>query len=467
MIRTIRHPLLLGAALALSSGLSAAEYRAGAAQVRITPQVGTPLAGYYSERAMDGIHDDLYAKSLVIQSGGVTIAIVACDLLHIPVEIIRDARAAITAATGIPASHILISATHTHTGPDLRGGLAETSQPSPGRILAQQYVKSLPGLLAQSVQDAQRKLRPARLQFGAGREETISFNRRFFMLDGTVGWNPGKRNPKIVRPAGPIDPEVPVIFAESVEGAPIATLVNFALHLDTVGGTSASADYPLTLSSILQGVKGPEMTTLFTLGTAGNINHIDVSRSTPQKGDKEAARIGTVLAAEVLKTYTRMTEVPAAEIRVASRIVPLPAVKLTDADLAWARSIESEYGKPGQAPFYDLVRAFKILELGKRNGQPIDAEVQVLTVGTTLAFVGLPGEIFVELGTAIKQASPFAQTAVISLANGAIGYVPDRKAYAQGAYEVVSARPEEGSGELLVNAAVDLVNELFKQAAAK
>ena len=90
----------------------------------------------------------------------------------------------------------------------------------------------------------------------------------------------------------------------------------------------------------------------------------------------------------------------------------------------------------------------------------------MLTLGGTLAFVGLPGEIFVELGTAIKQASPFAQTAVISLANGAIGYVPDRKAYAQGAYEVISARPEEGSGELLVNAAVELLNDLFKQAAA-
>jgi hypothetical protein len=461
----IRRSLLFGAFAFSICGVSAAEYRVGAAQVKITPEVGTPLAGYYSERAMDGIHDDLYAKSLVIHSGGVTIAIVACDLLHIPVEIIRDARTAITAATGIPAANVLISATHTHTGPDLRGGLVQTAQPSPGRILAQQYIKRLPGLLAQSVQDAQRKLQPARLQFGAGHEETISFNRRFFMLDGTVGWNPGKRNPKIVRPAGPIDSEVPVIFAESLQGAPIATLVNFALHLDTVGGTSASADYPLTLSSILQGVKGSDMTTLFTLGTAGNINHIDVSHARPQKGDKEAARIGTVLAAEVLKTYTRMTEVPAAEIRVASRAVPLPLVKFNDADLAWARSIESEFGKPGQAPFYDLVRAFKILELAKRNGQPIDAEVQVFTMGGTLAFVGLPGEIFVELGTIIKQASPFAQTAVISLANGAIGYVPDRKAYAQGAYEVISARPEEGSGELLVKAAVELLNDLFKQAA--
>jgi hypothetical protein len=446
--------------------LSAAEYRVGASQVKITPAVGTPLAGYYSERAMDGIHDDLYAKSLVVNSGGVTIAIVACDLLHIPVEIIRDARAAITSATGIPAFNVLISATHTHTGPDLRGGLTETAQPSPGRLLAQQYVKRLPGLIAQSVQEANGKLQPARLQFGAGHEDTISFNRRFFMLDGTVGWNPGKRNPKIVRPAGPIDPEVPVVFAESLQGMPIATLVNFALHLDTVGGTSASADYPLTLSSILQGVKGSGMTTLFTLGTAGNINHIDVSRSTPQKGDKEAARIGTVLAGEVLKTYTRMSEVPAMEIRVASRMVPLPLVKFTDTDLAWARSIESEYGKPGQAPFYDLVRAFKILELAKRNGQPIEAEVQVFTVGSTVAFVGLPGEIFVELGTSIKRGSPFAATAVISLANGAIGYVPDRKAYAQGAYEVISARPEEGNGELLTAAAVGLLNDLFKQSQA-
>jgi hypothetical protein len=90
--------------------------------------------------------------------------------------------------------------------------------------------------------------------------------------------------------------------------------------------------------------------------------------------------------------------------------------------------------------------------------------VQVVTVGKDLAWVSLPGEVFVELGLSIKAASPFKQTHVIELANGSIGYIPNRSAYAEGNYEVVSARCAEGSGEMLVTSAVRILEDLFKQA---
>jgi neutral ceramidase len=101
----------------------------------------------------------------------------------------------------------------------------------------------LPGKIAESVRLAAAKLTPARASFGRGHEDGVSFNRRFFLKDGTVGWNPGKLNPKIVRPAGPIDPDLPVVLFESERGEPLATYVNFAMHQDTVGGLEASADY--------------------------------------------------------------------------------------------------------------------------------------------------------------------------------------------------------------------------------
>jgi hypothetical protein len=95
-----------------------------------------------------------------------------------------------------------------------------------------------------------------------------------------------------------------------------------------------------------------------------------------------------------------------------------------------------------------------------RQGKPLEAEVQVIALGDQLAWVALPGEIFVELGMAIKQASPFPYTIVAELANGSVGYVPSRKAYPEGAYEVVSARCAAGSGEMLVDAALRMLKEL-------
>src|SRR5438105_2563861 len=130
------------------------------------------------------------------------------------------------------------------------------------------------------------------------------------MKDGTVGWNPGKLNPNIVKPAGPIDPEVKVIWFESTAGKPIAAYVNFANHLDTVGGARFSADFPYTLSKQLAEWKGPEFVTLFANGCCGNINHVDVNWTDPQHGNEEAARIGTILAADVLRISRNIKPLP-------------------------------------------------------------------------------------------------------------------------------------------------------------
>jgi hypothetical protein len=87
----------------------------------------------------------------------------------------------------------------------------------------------------------------------------------------------------------------------------------------------------------------------------------------------------------------------------------------------------------------------------------------VISVGPDLAWVSLPGEVFVGLGLAIKDGSPFRQTMIAELANGSVGYVPTREAYPQGNYEVVSARCAAGSGEMLVDAALKQLRGQFKK----
>lgn len=434
--------------------------RVGAAKVVITPPAGIPMAGYYSTRLMTGVHDDLHAKAIVISAGDQRVALVACDLVNIPPAVIEEARELIQAATGIPAANVMISATHSHTGPLVPGGGAREGAYGGNLPIARDYRNALPRKIAESVRLAAERLTPARASFGKGREETIGFNRRFFMKDGTVGWNPGKLNPNIVKPAGAIDAEVPVVYFESTSGEPIATYVNFALHLDTVGGLEASGDYPFTLASELSKAKGASMLTMFTIGAAGNINHIDVKSGSPQKGHGEAARIGGVLAREVLNTMQRLEPAPGASLRIARRTVLLDPARLEPGDEARAAAFAKQLDAGETVSFIDTVYTFKVLDTVARRGQPLEAEVQVIALGDRVAWVALPGEVFTELAAAIKRDSPFPLTIVTELAHGPVTYFPNDAAFPQGNYEVVTSRGARGSGEKLVEAARTLLREL-------
>lgn len=462
----MRHLLALASSLLLSLPLTAAELTAGAATTDITPPPGCPMAGYYSARGAEGTHDPLQAKALVLEKDGVKAALVALDLISTTTGLVQETRELIEKETGIPGKHVMISATHSHTGPELADRRARIDVFGGKSDIAVDYRKGLPVKIAEAVKKADAARKPARASFATGKEEGLAFNRRFFMADGTVGWNPGKKNPRIVRPAGPTDPSVPVVLFETLgeKPTPIATYVNFAMHLDTVGGMYYSADYPYTIAKSLAAVKGDGMVTLFTTGTCGDINHVNVKSAAPQKGHGEAARIGTRLGAEVLRTYEKLQPAPDGRLRVTSEIVELPLPPVSAEDVADAKAViaEIQAGKK-RPPFLKQVQAFKALDVAARLGKPHALEVQVISLGDDLAWVSLPGEIFVELGLTIKAGSPFRQTMIAELANGSIGYIPTRVAYPQGNYEVVSTRCGEGSGEMLVDSALKQLREQFRK----
>ena len=317
----------------------------------------------------------------------------------------------------------------------------------------------LPAMLAKSVADANAALAPARVQAAKGRAENLAFNRRFVMKDGTVAWNPKKLEPAIVRPAGPVDPEVGVLAfdqpAPMDQWTAFAMFLNYAMHPDTVGGVRISADYPGALTRLLAPVRSGVV--VFGNGTCGNINHRNIAWADPQKGPPETERLARILAGSVCEALPRLTDVQVDTVRVRRETVRLALPRITDADRTQARETVR---KIREAKFIEQVRAFQVLDVLLREGQPWEVEVQVIALGNDVAFVSLPGEIFVELGLEIKKRSPFANTHIIELANGAIGYIPNRPAYAEGAYEVLSARCAAGSGEQLVEAAVKLLREL-------
>jgi len=450
----------------LRPGVKGAELRVGRGAVVITPPAGAPLSGYYEPRGSTGVLDDIYSKAMAIEQGGVKVAIVVCDLLTIPRQTVVAARKLIEERTGIPGSNVMISATHQHTGPVVARESARDRLDGGDSEAGLRYTESLPLLIARSVVEANRNLTPARVSAAIGREDNISFNRRFLMRDGTVSWNPRKRHPDIIKPAGPIDPEVGLLYFDTPQSKPLVTFVNFALHPDTTGGTKISADYPGALSRSLSEYKDPEMLTIFANGACGNINHRNINWDDPQKGAGEAKRIGTVLAGAVFKAWYSLEPVNKDALRVRSETVKMPLPKLTPDDIAKANGVARRLSEPG-TEFMEKVKAFQVLDVAAREGKPLEVEIQAITLGDQIAWLSLPGEVFVELGLAIKKASPFKYTMIVELANGSIGYIPNKSAYAEGNYEVVSARCAEGAGELMVATAIELLNQLSSKGGTK
>lgn len=456
MTKSVR-PVGFLCGLLLTPTLWAGGLRIGRAQVDITPPAGMPMGGYFEIRLNTATHDPLYAKALVIEQDGVKVALVACDVESLPRSFVDQARQLITKTIGLPGDHVMISATHTHTGPEMSHIFIDRLEGRPAQI-AKDYRAALPGKIAEAVRRAEANLLPARAWAGIGEEDSIAFNRRFLMKDGSVHSFPEKLDPNIVRPVGPTDPDVSVVYFDSPNSKPLATCVNFAMHLDDVGGTEYSEDYAYTLAKLLGAVKGSEMLTLFTIGAAGNVEQRDVHDPDPEYGHDEAAKLGTILAGAVLKTYKRMSAVEG-PLRVRREIVALPVQQVTPGEVERANEIAHRVvtNGPQGIDFLDLVKAFKVLALADYQGKPIEAEVQVIALGDDLVWVGLPGEIFVELGMAIKRASPFRYTIISELAGDMIDYVPDRKGFAQGGYEAMNSRCTPGCGEVLVDAATRLL----------
>ena len=145
-------------------------------------------------------------------------------------------------------------------------------------------------------------------------------------------------------------------------------------------------------------------------------------------------------------------------LAVADKTLTLPLQEPTPDELAAARE-NIRHLNDTNLNFYIKVRAVKALDLLSR-GSTFPAEIQVFRLDNDTAIVCLPAEIFVEFGLAIKKASPFKQTLVITICNDRPAYVPTLKAFTEGSYEVINSRLKPGSGEAMVETAIKLLNGL-------
>jgi hypothetical protein len=446
----------------------------GVATRDITPPVGYRMAGYFYERRATAVHDVLYAKAIAFKQGPTKFVLIVCDLCQTAPEVVEQARSVISQRLAMPREHVCIASTHTHTGPDYFGPLAEhlhrlaiAANAGEDPAVTIDYPNLLAERIIEAAMDADASAKPAELAAASAPQPNVAFNRRYVMRDGTVAWNPGKKNPKIVRPAGPIDPNVQALVI-GPRGTPRVVLTNFPLHPDTVGGTEFSGDFPCYLQeSLRQRLNNPKLLDVFAQGTSGNINHVDVSTDDPQKGHEEAQRIGAALADAITPAIqsTRDSGLSTQNhsLAIATTRIDLPLQQFSPEEVANARALFAKI-QDRKLPFLIGVRATKIVRIYDRHhGQPIPAEVQALRLDDDTAIVMLPSELFVEFGLEIKRRSPFRRTFVIELANQSIGYIPTKKAFEEGAYEPTNSIVQPGSGERLTEGAIGLLEQLKRR----
>ncbi len=496
------HLLVLGFFLNVNS--SAAHeiphtIRIGVAETDITPPVGFPMAGYFHERLAEGKIDPLKAKCVVFRSESQQVALVICDLTGIAVDFSHAVRTQAAERTGIPPANIIVSATHSHTAPDYTKALYEfldassddaersanevvavtrdeTSATSESRM---DYVARLIESTVAAVEQANKAVQPASLESGWVEQQTpVAFNRRFVQRDGSVRTWVGLDYADSVRSAGPIDPEIGLLRINDASGQPFGLVSSFALHLDTVGGLKWSGDYPYFIEQSVRTSLGPGVVSLFGTGCCGDINHIN-----PRGTDRNKTEfIGNSLGETIVAGLQHLHPIENPRLEVRSTTVPLPLQDASAEDVAKALQVMKAVRAGEKVEFLDHVTAHKKLlvdqlrnnprlapdadaHLARRQthhwagvGAALPVEIHAICLGDDLAIVCLPGEVFVDLGLAIKRGSPFRTTLIVELSNSVEScYIPTRAACAGGSYEVTNSTVAPGSGEMLAEEALNLL----------
>jgi neutral ceramidase len=442
-------------ALSGASGIGAAEHqnvagglRAGAATSNITPELGGDIVGGFVPVPCTDIHDELHARCLVLDDGKELLALVVCDLLGLHRSVCVEAKRLIEEATGIPHSHVLISATHTHSAVNALGERVRGYQSDQPLTDYQRFVARR---ISDGVRRALAARRPAEIGFGSVDVPEHVFNRRWFMKEGAVPQNPfGKvdrvkmnppsGSPDLLEPAGPTDPAVSFIALREPGGRMISIFSAYSLHY--VGGVGAghiSADYFGFYCDALKRLQAapeqdPPFVALLANGTSGDINNINFR--VPRKAMPAYEQIRKVAEDLAMKVQATLATLEwKTEARLAARLQELPIRwRVVEAPLlAWARETEQRTQATGDGTSLPALYSGRVQRLAQASTET-RAPAQVLRIGD-IAIGTSPCETFAETGLEFKKRSPFKHSFMVELANGYYGYLPTPRHFELGGYE--------------------------------
>ncbi len=414
-----RSALLVGTCLLCSLPVSAgaAELQAGAAKVDITPTQPVNLAGYQSRTNLsEGVHDPLSARAIAFESGDRRLVLVSTDVLGFyggSADVIRQA---ILSECQLKPGELFLSAIHTHSAPTVTFDLQR------GHSNNVAYSKTLQGKLVTVVQQSLRDLRSAQLTFASG-AAPVGSNRRQRVVDQS-----GASRIVLGRnPEAPIDREVQVLrLTLGDSDQPAAVLFAFATHSTSLGPRNyqISGDVHGLAEQFVEGNLEPKVIAAAFAGASGDIDpwfRVLPGFKTARNWIPEPILLGTLLGEEVVHV------------------------------------LEQPRASSGKA---ELKGLFRTLELpGKTNSTAVALNMTAACIGE-VAFVGLGGEVFNQIGRAIKAASPFRYTVIITHCNGTAGYLPTPDVFDEGGYEVQSSRFGPQASEQVVAKALEMLKEL-------
>ncbi len=397
----------------------------GFARTNITPDKPVTLSGYESRKGLsEGIHDSLYARCCIFQSGDEKAVFISTDIIGFYGETADYFREALTKRFDLGPSQLFLCAIHTHAGPRVT---LDRENGHPNNVA---YSMELESKLIDLVDTAMDDLTPVTFQAGTG-SSPVGVNRREVYYDHLgnprmwIGRNPG----------GPMDRQVQVICARARNGARKAVMWDYAVHSTCLGFDNyiISGDVHGLAERFIEEYLGAGVIAPAFVGASGDIDpwYRVLPKIETQNGwIPEPVLLGTLLGEEVVHVLREMEDpVQSSPLFTHSETIILP-------------------GKPRG-------------KLEAREDSPQRSmEITVARIGST-AFVGFGGELLSEIGLRIKQASPFAHTMVITHCNGSAGYLSPRHIYHELGYEILTSPFASGAAEIVIKRTLEILNKLY------
>ncbi len=443
--------------------------QAGISEIEITPTEYGRLGRLIAEPTqVTGVVCPLYARVVVMESDGTRLAVISVDMNFIFAQNIREIREHIATAGGLEPANVMIACTHTHnsfnTTPWQEEGETDYA-----------YLDYLKDLLHKLGAEAAEHIGPCRLKAGSAQATGLTQNRRPLYRSADGNLHVGTHGPEDVEAfaglEGPTDDELKVLFFEGEDGCCFGGLVNFPAHPTTMFSQpvySSSYIGPLTdaLKTKYGGVFG------FLYGLSGNLC-ICSNRSNEERNQE----VGSTLAEVAADAITSATPIKGESIAISREVLAVPMRRVTPAQIRAAKKYQrmdpADVGQKElcqalfghdfifyhQSPRHveifvnEIIGTWEYLRRMALRHPTGDIEVQVIRLGDA-AIVSFGCELFCEVKHALQDASPFAHTFFVSMANGGNGYVPTREAFTHGGYETCT-----GIASQFVEEASDLLKE--------
>jgi len=462
----------------MTSTSSTGILRAGAAQVDITPPLGTQLAGDIGRhRPAEWIRDPIYARALALELGDRRLCLLSLDCAPAPRSGYDQVRNTAAERFGLEAEAVMVHCTQNHAAPGLgHYMISEDCDLVPDdmpwlRGADDRFIPVLHERIQEAVARAWEALQPVSLVLSAGMDARVAFNRRFVMRDGSAQMGAsGDSRWNVLHAEGPTDPEVGVAAFQAESGDTVAMLLHHTCHpTNGFPYLAVTADWP---GAWCNGMKPlcPRGVPMVLNGCCGNIgpnNYLDPSHVADQ------FQQGRALTETATEALGRAIASPEPTLSWVSDRIRLPQRELPSSEVERARQILAQHPEPlpraGKHPHtavdWDWVYAVCTMDLLRQREHEdyVDYEIQVFRVGD-LAIVGLPGEPFVEGQLSIKARSPVRHTFVAHYCNDFVGYIPTPRAFEGGGYETRTANWSKLAPEaldLIADRTVELLHELF------